>query len=345
MVFESLQRFGSKADRVLFFPEEWDTEIGDGGDRNSQLLVKARDWYGVDLVPVNEVEYAALVGDGKRAEKVSDTNTAGKQSHKRSLEDDSNAHDEKDDGKKNVKKNNSGWENSFMKFLAWGQTQYDRVIHLDSDITLTSHMDELFLLPSAPVAMMRAYWLLSAEHALTTLFILLEPSEAEFQRLMRAAKSTSKKKGNRDWDMEILNRLYGDEAIVLPHKGYGVLTGEFRTHDHSNYLGTSTPSDGGWNANTILSSTKLIHFSDWPLPKPWIMWPHTLLPEIQPRCRYLDSGIVDQCDDKKVWMGVYDEFRKRRKDVCKLLSEVSPEWPPGNGTLELEWWEERRGKR
>lgn len=53
MVFEALQRLGSRADRVLFYPENWDTEIADRDDRDSQLLVLARDTYGVQLVPID----------------------------------------------------------------------------------------------------------------------------------------------------------------------------------------------------------------------------------------------------------------------------------------------------
>jgi len=53
MVFEALQRLGSRADRVLFYPENWDTEIADSNDRDSQLLVLARDKYRVQLVPID----------------------------------------------------------------------------------------------------------------------------------------------------------------------------------------------------------------------------------------------------------------------------------------------------
>ena len=52
MVFEALERLGSKAERILMYPEEWDTDIADRKDRDSQLLVMAREWYHVKLVPV-----------------------------------------------------------------------------------------------------------------------------------------------------------------------------------------------------------------------------------------------------------------------------------------------------
>jgi len=52
LVFHSLAQMGSRADRVLFYPKKWDTEVRDAKDRDSQLLVMARDTYGVRIEPV-----------------------------------------------------------------------------------------------------------------------------------------------------------------------------------------------------------------------------------------------------------------------------------------------------
>jgi hypothetical protein len=52
LVFEALARLGSKADRVLFYPNYWDTVIRDADDRDSQLLVMARNKYKVKLQPI-----------------------------------------------------------------------------------------------------------------------------------------------------------------------------------------------------------------------------------------------------------------------------------------------------
>lgn len=52
LIFDALARFGSKADRVLFYPKQWDTVVSDSKDRDSQLLVMARDKYRVKLQPI-----------------------------------------------------------------------------------------------------------------------------------------------------------------------------------------------------------------------------------------------------------------------------------------------------
>lgn len=52
MVFEALHRLGSRADRILFYPQDWDTFVAGPRDRTSQLLLLARDKYGVQLEPI-----------------------------------------------------------------------------------------------------------------------------------------------------------------------------------------------------------------------------------------------------------------------------------------------------
>jgi len=64
MVFDALKRFGSKADRVLFYPEYWDTDVYNSRDRDSQLLVMARDIYNVKLQPVKLLSVEALKAAG-----------------------------------------------------------------------------------------------------------------------------------------------------------------------------------------------------------------------------------------------------------------------------------------
>ena len=67
MVFATLHRLGSRADRILMYPEEWDTEIASKSDRDSQLLVMARDWYRVKLIPI-KISRFQRDGDSEKGE-------------------------------------------------------------------------------------------------------------------------------------------------------------------------------------------------------------------------------------------------------------------------------------
>jgi hypothetical protein len=52
LLADALDRVGSQADRVLFYPEYWDLTVSDSKDRDSQLLILARDKYKVKLQPI-----------------------------------------------------------------------------------------------------------------------------------------------------------------------------------------------------------------------------------------------------------------------------------------------------
>lgn len=90
----------------------------------------------------------------------------------------------------------------FAKLLAFNQTRYKRVLRLHSNATVLKPRDKLFGLPSAPLAMPRAYWLdntLSAQ-------LVLQPSEFGFKGILEAFEH----RGSRYSDMEIVKQLYGE---------------------------------------------------------------------------------------------------------------------------------------
>ncbi|KAK5167187.1 uncharacterized protein LTR77_007918 [Saxophila tyrrhenica] len=195
------------------------------------------------------------------------------------------------------------WAESFTKLLAFNQTMYKRVLSLDSDATVLQPMDELFLLPSAPVGMPRAYWL--DQPFLSSQLVLIEPSKFEFARIERAFAE----RGNNDFDMEIVNDLYGSSCFIIPHRKYDLLTGEFKSQpdQHAKYLGSTEEK---WESDRILEEAKFLHFSDWPYPKPWIGSSQASTEQNMPDCH------GDDCADQKNWLWFYSDFRERRARIC-----------------------------
>ncbi|THX74408.1 nucleotide-diphospho-sugar transferase [Aureobasidium pullulans] len=253
MIFETLHRLGSKAERLMMYPEQWSLE---SDTPETKLLQQARDNYNVKLVPIHVQRFAG----------------------------------------------EATWGDSFTKLLAFNQTQYERVIILDSDANVLQPMDELFFLPRVPVAMPRAYWL---DNTLSSQLIVIEPSQREFKRILDAFDHRQET----DFDMEIVNNLYGRDCLILPHRDYDLLTGEFRSTDHHKYLGSKTEV---WEPHSILRAAKFLHFSDWPFPKPWVAGPETTKLEIQPACHNTTNGGYE-CGDRDVWIRIYSEFKERRK--------------------------------
>ncbi|KAI3005573.1 CAZyme family GT8 [Aspergillus niger] len=290
IVFDTLQRLGSRAQRVLFYPEDWDVLVDDDRDRDSQLLAMAREKYNVMLVPIDVQMVKAGSGPSE------------------------------------------SWDKSISKLLAFGETEFERVIHIDSDVSVLQNMDELFFLPPSQVAMPRAYWELPDIKQLSSLLIVLQPSYKEWYALMDKAQAISYGQVDSNvssrvrYDMELMNERYADSALVLPHRQYGLVTGEFRKDDHRAFLGNEHEE---WDPEKVLAEAKLVHFSDWPLPKPWVMWPQELLADMLPKCKVKPGTMHESgCKDREIWKKLYDDFRRKRRDVCKLLSYPAPNWPP-----------------
>jgi len=163
-------------------------------------------------------------------------------------------------------------------------------------------MDELFLLPSCPVALPRAFWLPVADHVLSSQIVLVEPSAFEFSRITKAITSA----GPNDYDMEIINNLYGNSALILPHRKYDMLTRIFREDHRESYLGNDVEK---WDPDKVFAEASFLHFSDWPVPKPWLP-DYGKKEELKPKCEGED------CRAQKLWLGFYDDFTKRRQVRC-----------------------------
>ena len=60
MVFDDLARYGSKARRVLVYHDDMDLEVLGSRDRDSQLLLEARDTYGALLIPTPKLRLEGM---------------------------------------------------------------------------------------------------------------------------------------------------------------------------------------------------------------------------------------------------------------------------------------------
>lgn len=103
--------------------------------------------------------------------------------------------------------------------------------------------------------------------------------------------------------------------MILPHRKYDLLTGEFRKKDseHQAYLGNKWEK---WDADKVLAEASFLHFSDWPMPKPWIGASAKVKGEAIPKC----EGGSQNCKEKVAWEGFYEDFAKRRKVSLFLIN-------------------------
>jgi hypothetical protein len=106
-----------------------------------------------------------------------------------------------------------------------------------------------------------------------------------------------------------LNTMYQDHCVVIPHKQYNLLTAEFRSEKHEKYLG----SDEAWDGAKVLGEAKFVHFSDWPVPKPWLQAPESVMKDYQPKCRESKDPGGQDCRDRDIWLNLYKDFSDRRQ--------------------------------
>ena len=192
----------------------------------------------------------------------------------------------------------------------------------DSDSMVLNNMDFYFLAPLAPVAVPRAYWLGNKDsnikdQMLGSHVMLIEPNEANYRMIIDEATSSGA------FDMEVLNRLFWDSAMILPHRRIALLTGEFRSQDHDRYM--SEDKDEEWNAMAEVSRAYLVHFSDWPLPKPWLHPSEAQFKAVQPACDENEAERTDRpkCADRFMWLAFYEDYFREQKDVCVPLADSS----------------------
>jgi alpha-N-acetylglucosamine transferase len=85
----------------------------------------------------------------------------------------------------------SYWLSSFTKLLVFNETEYDRVIYMDSDAVLTrSHFDELFFLPPCKIAVPTGYWLVKDKLLREKLSEKYNPNDFGFKAMTKSQRQT-----------------------------------------------------------------------------------------------------------------------------------------------------------
>lgn len=133
--------------------------------------------------------------------------------------------------------------------------------------------------------------------------MIIQPSKHEFERIQRAIE----KAGYNVYDMEIINRLFRKDCVVLPHRRYALLTGEFRSKEHGLYLGNDNEA---WDPQVAFMDAKFVHFSDHPLPKPWEATQDEV-DKAKPQCDIYKDG--ENCRARDIWLDIYRDFKEPRK--------------------------------
>lgn len=160
------------------------------------------------------------------------------------------------------------------KLYTFNLTEYDRIIHLDSDAIIYKNLDDLFHLPPAPLALPRAYWIgdqpddttvgtlkHSERDWLTSALMVIEPSQKLYNELVEMFPGHANAHEGETADMEFVNRMAQGWATILPHRHYFVASGEFAHQEHHHYLREKVSKDD-WNPWQEYRDLVYLHFSE-----------------------------------------------------------------------------------
>lgn len=215
--------------------------------------------------------------------------------------------------------------NSFMKLKVF-DLPYRKIIYFDNDGLIMRNMDELFASPAAALALPRAWWLPRTEDGgdvLCSALMVIEPSKRQSEALAALSEASEMD----DYDMEVINRFANSTAMILPHQKYLLLSSLFRGQSRESYLGTANISHF-WDAKEELDTAFYIHFSDFPIPKPWQQDRSDVgkAALAKPVATCLTVGESDpDCISGRIWQGLYDEFQAEMQEFCPSPYE---QWPP-----------------
>lgn len=144
------------------------------------------------------------------------------------------------------------YQDVLVKLNIFKETDYDKIIYMDSDGMPMKNMDDLFDLPydiSIPIA----YW--SDSNYVTTALMVVRPSKDYHKRLERHFPDAVEK----NWfDMDMVNHEFQKEIHVLPAQ-YAVLNSEFEGNRGFTYFGSFLDA---------YQKAYYIHFTA--IGKPWV---------------------------------------------------------------------------
>ena len=203
----------------------------------------------------------------------------------------------------------STWRDSLTKLRIFELDEYTRVIYVDNDGMILRNMNHLFTLPDALIAMPRAYWI--DQPFYSDQLAVITPASQRLKLMLEVAKERGHK-GEKAFDMDVVNDLFAGSCLTLPNT-YDVITGEFRlaSDRHAKFLGNKYEV---WDARAVYKEAYYIHFSDWPLPKPWLR----SITDVQTRT---GAACKAPCYESEILSEVYTSFLTMNKEVQTLAIE------------------------
>ena len=208
------------------------------------------------------------------------------------------------------------WAAPFTKLLGFNLTEFDRVLAIDPASVVKHNLDELFLIPASPVAMPYIYYGQADGWRFSTQLTLMTPSPDSFYKISDAIQALSPIED----DLSVLEAQFRGQIIKLPQRPFALMAGEYRRTEHTEYIGYQFPKK--WDPDYMHKEARILHFSDHPIPPPWIKASQVSSNKNMPKCKNSEWFGASDCRDRAVWFKLYRDYADMRKAVCGNGFEV-----------------------
>ncbi|KAH8595601.1 hypothetical protein B0O99DRAFT_652061 [Bisporella sp. PMI_857] len=274
MIWSKIEEIGSRGQRKMYYPSEWDIEAKGKDDPNhvSIFLRQAVKLYYVNAIPLEALNEITLA--------------------------------------------KSIWGGPYTNLLAFNLTQYSRVLVIDPASVVQKNLDLLFLIPPAPIAMPFIYWGKTDRWHFSTQLMLIEPSAEYLSQVADGIKAA----GPQEYVVDTLTKVFNRKIIKIPQRPFGLSSGEYRRETHHEYMDNRAPNK--WDPDRMLKEAAILHFSDYPIPKPWIQGSQELVNQYMPKCRRSEWFGGTNCRHRQVWLSLYSDYAEHRHTVCGKGFEV-----------------------
>lgn len=206
------------------------------------------------------------------------------------------------------------YEHSLQK-LEILRLSHKRLLYFDTDGLILRNPDSLFFeAPEADLLLPEAYYasrsVAEDEVMHSSALMLIKPSP----QLYNTAQKLVRYRQVAEFDMEIFQKLtqlteYSTSTLAYRHNL--LLTGVFR--DHKSYSRNES-----WYPQGEWEKALYIHFSDDPIPKPWIDDRGATYAQHGPKC---PAGGQD-CAEVRIWRQIYNDFKDEMRQLCPNPKEL-----------------------
>ncbi|KAK6499334.1 N-acetylglucosaminyltransferase [Arthrobotrys conoides] len=332
LMFNDLDRLGSKASRILVYPESWDMQL----EISESQQKEARKILAIQEKTLNNKRKQKGTKKSKKNKKEDVPKQSGEEAtnpldpppllHQISTDKSPQYHTARRLLHFARIKHSAILlpmpDDMVTPLVMLNMTDYKRLLYLRNPAVIMKNMDEMLLhSPAAVVSAPR-----DGNGELSSNFLMVTPEHGELEYITKKEGTIPKDFGGLG---KVVERIYANTAMLLPRWPHEIFTSDFfnppaeNTGSRvSNWIPSKVPKEAHY---IFFDAGKKTKNGEWEkVPQPWKL--KSLEEDVAPKCQLVqEMGNGEErwdCTARNVWKSLYDGYRQRRMEVCGLDLEA-----------------------